>query len=331
MKRLLAIWCLLALTAFPCPAAQAQQQLPTLGVCIYNYEDTFITSLLEVIRREAEQVATLITYDGHNNQNLQNDQVEELLKSGVDALIVNPVDRTAAIYLIQMAMRYQKPIVFINREPLREDLALYHLAYYVGIDPKEQGLLSGKLAAHYFRTHPKADRNGDGVMQLVLLKGEPGHQDAELRTQYAMKALQQEGLHTEKLDEAAALWERSLGQEKMASFLNTFGERIECVISNNDDMALGAIDALKAAGYFSGDKYMPVIGIDATAPAREALAQGSLYATVFNDALGQGNAAVALAILLARGEAVVPETFPYDIQDKVVYIQSTSMISDRVP
>ena len=168
-------------------------------------------------------------------------------------------------------------------------------------------------------------------MQLVLLKGEPGHQDAELRTQYAMKALQQEGLRTEKLDEAAALWERSLGQEKMASFLNTFGERIECVISNNDDMALGAIDALKAAGYFSGDKYMPVIGIDATAPAREALAQGSLYATVFNDALGQGNAAVALAILLARGEAVAPETFPYDIQDKVVYIQSTSMISDRVP
>lgn len=331
MKRLLAFCCLLALLASLCPLATAQQKLPTIGVCIYNYEDTFITSLLEVIRHEADQVATLITYDGQNNQNLQNDQMEELLKSGVDALIVNPVDRTAAIYLIQMAMRYQKPIVFINREPLREDLALYGQAYYVGIDPKEQGLLSGQLAARYFLTHPKADRNGDGVMQLVLLKGEPGHQDAELRTQYAMKALQQEGIPMEKLDEAAALWERSLGQERMASFLNTFGDRIECVISNNDDMALGAIDALKAAGYFSGDKFMPVIGIDATAPAREALAQGSLYATVFNDATAQGRASVALAILLAQGQAVSTATFPYDIQDKVVYIQSTSMISDRVP
>lgn len=329
MKRLLALGCLCALLV---PAlAAAQETPPTLGVCIYNYEDTFMFSLLEVIRGEAAPVAQLITYDGQNNQNLQNDQIEELLEGGVDALIVNPVDRTAAIYLIQMAMRYQKPIVFINREPLQEDLALYNQAYYVGIDPKEQGLLSGLLAAGYFQAHPKADLNGDGVMQLVLLKGEPGHQDAELRTQYAMKALQESGVQVEKLAEATALWERSLGQERMASLLNTFGDRIECVISNNDDMALGAIDALKAAGYFSGDKFMPVIGIDATAPAREALAQGSLYATVFNDAAGQGRAAVALAILLARGQAVTPKSFPYDIHDKVVYIQSTSFVSDKTP
>ncbi len=329
MRRLLALSCLGALLILA-PAA-AQEKPPTLGVCIYNYEDTFMLSLLEVIRGEAAQVAHLVAYDGQNNQNQQNDQIEELLESGVDALIVNPVDRTAAIYLIQMAMRYQKPIVLINREPLQEDLDLYDQAYYVGIDPKEQGLLSGRLAAQYFQTHPQADLSGDGVMQLVLLKGEPGHQDAELRTQYAMKALQESGVKVEKLAEAAALWERSLGQERMASFLNTFGERIECVLSNNDDMALGAIDALKAAGYFSGDKYMPVIGIDATAPAREALAQGSLYGTVFNDAAGQGRAAVALAILLARGEAVTRDSFPYDVHNKVVYIQSTSFVSNKVP
>ena len=300
-----------------------------MGVCIYNYEDTFILSLLEVIRgRRPRWWPTWWPTTARTTKNLQNDQIEELLESGVDALIVNPVDRTAAIYLIQMAMRYQKPIVLINREPLQEDLDLYDQAYYVGIDPKEQGLLSGQLAAQYFQAHPQADLSGDGVMQLVLLKGEPGHQDAELRTQYAMKALQESGVKVEKLAEAAALWERSLGQERMASFLNTFGERIECVLSNNDDMALGAIDALKAAGYFSGDKYMPVIGIDATAPAWEALAQGSLYGTVFNDAAA-GPGCRGLAILLAWGGCHRDSL--YDVHNKVVYIQSTSFVSIKCP
>lgn len=330
MKRMGAICCLLCLLFFPAPGDCQEQAMPSLGVCIYNFEDTFISSLLDVIREEADGVATLTVCDAQNNQNRQNDQVEELLKSGVDALIVNPVDRTTAIYQLQMAMRYQKPIIFINREPLLEDLALYDKAYYVGIDPKEQGLLSGQLAADYFKRHPEADKNGDGKMQLVILKGEPGHQDAELRTIYAMKALQQEGVQVEKLQEETALWERSLGQERMATLLSTHGSRIECVISNNDDMALGAIDALKAAGYFAGGKYMPVIGIDATLPAREALEQGSLYATVFNDAAGQGKAAVALAILLANGGSVTPETFPYDINGKVVYIKSTSLVTDKV-
>ncbi len=329
MRRFVVLCLLCCLLCLAAPFSHAQESLPTLGVCIYNFEDTFMSSFLDVIRNEAAGVASLTACDGQNNQNLQNDQLEDLLANGIDALIVNPVDRTASIYMIQMAMRYQKPIVFINREPLAEDLALYENAYYVGIDPKEQGLLSGQLAAQYFKTHPKADRNGDGVMQLVMLKGEPGHQDAELRTQYAMKALQQEGVQVEKLQEETALWERSLGQERMAAMLSAFSNRIEFVLANNDDMALGAIDALKAAGYFSEDRYMPVIGIDATAPAMEALGQGSLYATVFNDAPSQGKVATALAILLAQGKEINAANFPYDIHEKVVYISSTSRVTQQ--
>jgi len=332
MKRLSIIGLLLVPLLFIIAGSLASQSgLLTLGVCIYNGEDTFISSLLNVIRDEADGVANLLVYDSRNNQNLQNDQVEALLQAGVDALIVNPVDRTSAIYLLQMAMRYQKPIVFINREPLLEDLQTYGGAYYVGIDPKEQGILQGRLAAEYFRIHPSGDKNGDGLMQLVMLKGEPGHQDAELRTLYAIKSLQAEGIIPEKLQEETAMWERSLGQERMVALLNAYGDRIECVISNNDDMALGAIDALKAAGYFSDDRYIPVIGIDATAPAVEALEQGSLYATVINDAYGQGKACVILALLLARGEDITAENFPYQMSEKVVYIESTSLVTQHVP
>lgn len=321
-RRALAMLLSVALAALPgCPAL-ARQELPQIGVCIYNMQDTFIFSLSAVLKEKAEGVAQLIIENSQNNQNTQNSQVDELLENGVGALIVNPVDRTAAIYLLRMAMQKQTPIVFINREPLGEDLAQYDKAYYVGIDPKQQGYLSGEMAADYFLTTAQADRNGDGVMQLVLFKGEPGHQDAELRTQYTLNALQDKGVQVELLSEEVAMWERTTGQERMAALINMYGDRIECVIANNDDMALGAIDALKAAEYFSGKKYMPVFGIDATAQAVEALEQGSLYATVYNNAELQGAAAIELAVLLTRGEPITPANFPYPMENKVVYIDS---------
>ena len=104
--------------------------------------------------------------------------------------------------------------------------------------------------------------------------------------------------------------------------LNSLGNTIECVLSNNDDMALGAIDALKAAGYFSGGLSIPVIGVDATAAALDMVAQGALYGTVQNDAPAQAQAVIDLALLLAEGQDVTPASFPFPMEDRVVYIES---------
>ena len=108
----------------------------------------------------------------------------------------------------------------------------------------------------------------------------------------------------------------------MGQLPNSLGNTIECVLSNNDDMALGAIDALKAAGCFSGHLSIPVIGVDATASALDMVAQGALYGTVQNDAPAQAQAVIDLALLLAAGEDVTPAAFPFPIQNKVVYIES---------
>lgn len=321
MRRMLAAWLCALLLLAPAQGVGGEMDTPVVGVLVYNGEDTFMTEFMAVLAQEAGDAAVLKMVDARNDQNRQNEQVEALIREGVDALIVNPVDRTAAVYQIEMAMRYDVPIVFINREPLSEDLALYERAYYVGVDPKQQGLLAGRLAAEYFLSHPEADVNGDGKMQLVLFRGEPGHQDTELRSVYAIRALQEAGVALEVLSEETAMWERILAQERMSVTLNLYAGRIECVIANNDDMALGAIDALKAAGYFSGERYLPVIGNDATAPALEALKQGSLYGTVCNDAQSQGRASLLLALLLARGGDL--STFPYAMENKVVYIDSS--------
>lgn len=314
----------------PYVPALALKENIVLGVCIYNGEDTFISSMREQLLAEADGKAELLIYDAQNDQNLQNDQIVELIERGVDALIINPVDRTTAVFHVELAKQHDIPIVIYNREPVNEDLFRYDDAYYVGIDPKEQGYLEGQSAANYFLTHPAADLNGDGIMQLVLIRGEPGHQDAELRSTYTFKALQEAGVAYDLLSEPSALWDRILAQEQISSLLNVYAQEIECIISNNDDMALGAIDALKAAGYFAGDRYIPVIGNDATIPAVEALKQGSLYATVYNNAQLQANAAITLAILLINDIEITSQNFPYTIHNKVVYIDSDCYQTDFV-
>ena len=308
------------------------EELPAFGVCIYDGTDTFMASLRLHLETYAHGKARLTVYDSRNDQNLQNDQVEGMLEAGADVLIINPVDRLAAGYLIEKARKRQTPVLFVNKEPLLEDLLLYEHAFYVGADGAQSGRLSGEILAEYFLAHPEADKNGDGTVQYVLIKGEPGHQDAELRTQNALKPLQEAGFRVEKLQEDTGMWRRQLGQEKMAGFLLAWGDQIECVIANNDEMALGAINALKAAGYFSGGRFMPVVGVDAISQAIEALRQGSLLGTVFNDGEQQAMAAVDLAILLARGEEISADTYSYPITDeRFVWIPYQRITREDLP
>ena len=303
-------------------------QKPRIGICAYAGRDTFILSMLSELRLEAGDSAELEIVSADGDQNRQNDQVQQFIHSGVDVLAVNPVDRTSAVYLIELAKMHNIPIILFNREPLREDLDSWEKAYYVGIDPREQGRLQAMLALDYFDLHPEQDLNGDGLIQYVLLRGEAGHQDSELRSSASQKSLNENGMRAEKLAEESANWEKSQGQERMAVLLNTLGKRIECVISNNDDMALGAIDALKAAGYFGTGVSIPVIGVDATASALEMIVQGALYGTVQNNAQAQAQAIIRLALLLARGDAVTASSFPYPLDNKVVYIESTMIKKD---
>ena len=326
MKHLLrAAALLLCLALVPLPAGA---ELPRVGVCVYSSRDTFIYGLVSEIRRGAQGKAKLDIRYAEGSQNTQNDQVLALLDDGVDVLVVNAVDRVSAVYLVRLCRQRGVPVVFINREPLKDDLQSYASAYYVGVDPRQQGRLQGGLAAQYFAAHPEADRNGDGIIQLVLLRGEPGHQDAELRSLYSLSALREEGWAVQKLQEETASWDRGLGQERMAQMLNALGGRIELVLSNNDDMALGAIDALKAAGYFGAGPSIPVIGVDATAPALEYIEQGSLYATVQNDAVRQAQAVVDLLALLAAGQSPAADNYPHAMQDRVVYVESEAVLRD---
>ena len=171
--------------------------------------------------------------------------------------------------------------------------------------------MEGQLVVNYFKAHPTSD----GVLNYVMLTGEPGHQDAILRTKWSIQTITDAGFKVNKVAEDTAMWDRVKGQEKMAAFLAT-GKRIDVVIANNDDMALGAIEALKSAGYFKGDKYMPVVGVDATAPGVAALLDGTILGTVLNDAKNQGKATLTLAYALAKGLKPSKANIGYDLADE---------------
>jgi methyl-galactoside transport system substrate-binding protein len=295
--------------------------MPKIGVAIYKFDDTFMTGVRNAITDAAKGKADVDIVDSQNSQPTQNDKVDLFITKKVNALAINAVDRTAAGVLIDKAKDANIPVVFLNREPLADDMNKWDKVYYVGAKAEESGTISGQLIVDYWKAHPEADKNKDGILQYVMLKGEPGHQDAELRTKFSIKAIEDAGIKVEKLAEDTAMWDRVKGQDKMASFLAAHGDKIEAVLANNDDMALGAIEALKAAGYFKGDKYMPVVGVDATAPALAALQDGTLLGTVLNDAKNQGKATLELATVLAKGETPSKENTGYDITDgKYVWI-----------
>lgn len=305
-----------------------------IGSAIYKFDDTFMTGVRGAMEGQAKDKGTDIELvDSQNKQPTQNEQVDTFITKGVTALAINPVDRTAAGPIIEKAKAKKLPIVFLNREPEKADMNSYDKVWYVGAKAEQSGTQSGEILVDYFKAHPEADKNKDGVIQYVMLQGEPGHQDATLRTEYSIKAIEAGGFKTQKLAADTAMWDKAKATDLMKAFITGQGlDKIEAVLANNDDMALGAIEALKAEGYNKGDaaKYIPVVGVDATAPALQAMKEGSLLGTVLNDAENQGKATVNIALAAAEGKEINEANVGYPVTDgKYVWINYVKVTQDN--
>ena len=307
----------------------------SIGVCIYKFDDTFMTNVRNFMQAQADSLgAGLEIVDSQNKQPTQNEQVDPFITKGVTALAVNPVDRTAAGPLVEKASAAGLPIVFLNREPEPDVMQSYDKVWYVGAKAEESGTMSGEIIADYWNANKEAaDKNGDGKLQYIMVTGEPGHQDATLRTEYSVKALEAAGIEVEEIGNDTAMWDKVKATDLMNAFITSQGiDKIEAVLCNNDDMALGVIEALKANGYNTGDaaKFVPVVGVDATAPALEAMANGSLLGTVLNDAENQGIATTNIAAMAAAGQEITSDNIGYEITDgKYVWVPYVKITGDN--
>lgn len=297
----------------------------SIGTCIYKFDDTFMTGVRNAMSANAKTLGVkLDCVDSQNSQPTQNTQVDTFITKGVSALAVNPVDATAAAPLVEKAKAKNLPIVFLNREPAADILKGYDKTWYVGAPAQQSGTIQGQMIDEYFKKNKSADKNGDGIIQYVMIQGEPGNSDAVLRTKYSVKALTDAGDKVQQLATGNANWDKAKATDLMNNFITSQSVgKIEAVLCNNDDMALGAIEALKAHGYNKGDKskFIPVVGVDATAPGLEAMKEGSMLGTVLNDAVNQGKATVNIAAAAAEGKEVNKANVGYDITDgKYVWI-----------
>jgi methyl-galactoside transport system substrate-binding protein len=293
----------------------------TIGASIRKYDDTYLTEQRNNMQVKGNELGVTIDFtDSKADQVTQNNNIDIYITKKYNALAVNMQERSAADVVISKAKAANIPVVFFNTEPFAEAMALWDKVYYVGARAEESGLQQGWAMADYWEANKSAvDINEDGKLQIVILQGEPGHQDAELRTQYCQEALKERGVPFEVVAQNTAMWDRVKGQDVMATFLAST-PTIEAVFANNDDMALGAIEALKAKGYFQGGKYMPVMGVDATEAGKGAIADGTMLATALNDAKNQGYAVVQLCNILAKGEALTDASLGYKLDGRYVWI-----------
>jgi methyl-galactoside transport system substrate-binding protein len=317
MKKLLVLFALIALVlgSFTGCTAEPEETGPTtvkVGIAIYKFDDTFMTNYRTEMEayltgmNTADLVYEVQITDGKNDQATQTEQIDSFIAQAYDVLIINLVDLTAASTIIEKVKAAGIPTVFINRQPSTDDMALWDKITYVGAKAEDSGTYQGEIAVDLWNAGG-VDKNGDGVLQYVMLMGQEIHQDAALRTEFSIKKVTESGIKVEKLFEERGNWDRVLGQEKTAAAIAQFGDKIEIVFGNNDDMALGAIEALKAA-----NMVVPVIGVDATAPALDALAAGDLAGTVLNDSVGQAHTSVDKALALLAGEMLEKEYWvPY--------------------
>ena len=250
-------------------------------------------------KEEATGVAINVELmDASQSQLTQNEQVKSLIEKGCDVICVNLVDRTEPTTITDLAESKQVPIIFFNRELVAEDLERWSELYYVGADALQSGVLEGELAANAFKTNAKMDKNGDDICQYVVLEGEAGHQDSIVRTEYSVNTLIENGVEAEKLGYAMANWNRAQAQTKTAALLTQFSGKVELIIANNDDMALGAIDALRDS-QIPREDWPGVVGIDGTDAGLLAVENGEMLGTVYNDKEGQAREMLNLAFAIA--------------------------------
>ena len=299
-----------------------------IGVTIYKYDDNFMSMVRKDIEKEAKAVGgvQLLMNDSQNDQSKQNDQIDVLMAKGVKVLAVNLVDPAAAPTVIDKARSNDVPVVFFNKEPTAKALASYDKAYYVGTDSKESGVIQGQLIEKHWKANPGWDLNKDGVLQYVLLKGEPGHPDAEARTRYVIETLNKDGVKTQQLALDTAMWDTAQAKDKMDAWLSgPNANKIEVVIANNDAMAMGAVEALKAHNKAS----IPVFGVDALPEALALVKSGQMAGTVLNDAENQAKAVVDMSKNLAEGKPATEGT-AFTLKDKIVRVPYVPVDRDNL-
>ena len=250
----------------------------------------------------ADKEIKLEVVDAASDMTKQTEQCKTFIQKGVNGLIVFPVDSGGCSTIVDLAMEASIPVVFVDKKPLVEDLERYENAYYVGLEAAQSGSMQSELIVQSWNAHPEWDLNGDGSVQYLLLRGDMGDEDAELRTQAVRDGFANANIANEELDAQVAFWDTTKAKEIMDTWVVKYGDKMEMVVCNNDAMALGVVESLTSAGLLGGEKNIPVFGVNAIPDILDFIASGTVAGTVLSDPWSEAKAAIDVASNIANGK-----------------------------
>ena len=292
------------------------------------FDDQYQSGFRIIMQNEADKTTGIVLdmQDGENDVTKTTNKLEAALTKGADTVAICAPDQESTYSLMEKCKAEDVPVVFFNMMPTDETMEGYDKIWYVGAEAKESGVMCAQALINYWDANTEiADKNGDGVLQLVVLQGEIGNNDVILRTAAYEETLQEQGIDYEIVAMDTANWDKGQALDKMSAWITAYGiDGIEGVLCNNDSMAMGAVQAALNNNYNTGDpeKFIPIVGIDATVEALEAMKDGSLLGTVLNDRKNQSIAVINTLKAVTSGQEITSDVVGVEstIDGKYIWI-----------
>lgn len=289
-----------------------------IAVFLDNSNAMYISILkqnLERIEKENEKEVIFTFFDAKDNQSIQNESIEKALTQDFDLFIISIITRNLKDVEGTLSKIWRKNIpIILNPDPAQDIINFfshYPKLVVVGADFEQSGTMEGKILVNEWNSKKEfIDKNHDNILQYVMLKGRIGSPLTYLRTKYSILALHEAGIETEEIASYNGEWLQDWAKISIESVFLKYGNKIEAIISNNDAMAVGAVEALQKYGYNTGNKEatIPVVGIDGMPAAKDLIQKGFMVGTVVVDPHDLAETLYSIGMNLASGKFPLENT-----------------------
>jgi len=300
-----------------------------IGVFLDNSNAMYISLLtqnLERIEKENENKVKFTFFDAKDNQGVQNESIDKALTTqDFDLFIVSIITPNLKDIESTLLKIMEKNIPLILNPDPAQDIINFVKSYsrfvVIGADFEQSGTMEGKILVNEWNSNKESiDKNHDNILQYVMLKGRIGSPLTDLRTKYSILALNDAGIKTEELASPYCEWMQDCAKSSIESLLLKYGNKIEAIISNNDAMAVGAVEALQEYGYNKAT-IIPVVGIDGMPVAKDLIQKGFMAGTVIVDPHDLAEALYAIGMNLASGRDPLENTnYKFDDTEFTIHL-----------
>jgi ABC-type sugar transport system, periplasmic component len=260
------------------------------GILLYSFDDLYMNSLKQKLEnfQNTKNNINFTFFNSKDNQAIQNEILDTLFKGDYNLLmlyLINP-SKDQLSDIINRASSKNISLIFFDINPSDTIIDSYSKAAFFLTNSKELGNLQGEILVNEWNKNKNIlDKNNDNVMQYIILKGISSSKISEERTNSVIAKLKNSGINIQELAAVNAFWDKEIAEDSINSLFLQYDGTIEAIISNNDAMAIGAINSLQKYGYNKGDnsKYIPVVGIDGLKEAKDLIDKGMMTGTVSQD------------------------------------------------